>query len=69
VAKPADLCTPVDENGSGVKHPAINLLCYKVKPAVAGAKHLGLHVDNEFGIGLLDASKGDLLCVPSLRQP
>jgi cysteine-rich repeat protein len=69
VAKPTDLCTPVDENGSGVKHPAINQLCYKVKPAVAGAKHFGLHVNNEFGIGLLDASKEALLCVPSLRQP
>jgi cysteine-rich repeat protein len=69
VVRPTDLCTPVDENGSGVKHAAVNQLCYKVKPAVAGARHLGLHVNNEFGIGLLDASKEDLLCLPSLRQP
>ncbi len=68
VAKPTDLCLPVDENGSGKKHPAIHQLCYKVKPSVAGVKHLGLHVHDEFGIRMLDASKEDLLCVPSLRQ-
>jgi hypothetical protein len=40
-----------------------------VRPAAAGPKHTGLHVSNEFGLGLLDASKEDLLCVPSLVHP
>jgi hypothetical protein len=66
VSKPTDLCTPVDTNGSGIKHASVHQLCYKVKPATAGPKNTGLHVKR---LGLLGATKEDLLCVPSLVHP
>jgi hypothetical protein len=32
VQKPSRLCTPVDKNGEGIKHPRNHLMCYVVKP-------------------------------------
>lgn len=57
-------------DGSGIKHPLIHQLCYKVKPSKGVPKHvpqLGLHVTNRFsGIERLDTQKQEFLCVPSL---
>ncbi len=71
VIKPTHLCTPVDLNGSGIKHPVVHQLCYKAKPAQGAPKHtpqLGLHVNNALsGLERLDTKKEEFLCVPSLK--
>jgi cysteine-rich repeat protein len=71
VIKPSHLCTPVDLNGSGIKHPLIHQLCYKVKLSRGAPKHIpqiGLHVNNGLaGVERLDTQKEEFLCVPSLE--
>ena len=73
VLQPSHLCTPVDLNGSGIKHPLIHQLCYKVKASKGVPKHvpqIGLHVNNGFsGVERLDTQKEEFLCVPSLDVP
>jgi hypothetical protein len=68
LVKPSHLCTPVDKNGEGTKHPAIHQLCYKAKPAPPTPRAVGLHVNNQLGPLRLDTVKEDLLCVPSLKR-
>jgi hypothetical protein len=71
VLEPSHLCTPVDLNGSGIKHPLIHQLCYKVKASKGGPKHvpqIGVHLNNTFaGVERLDTQKEEFLCVPSLE--
>ena len=71
VLHPSHLCTPVDLNGSGIKHPLVHQLCYKVKRSKGAPKHVpqvGLHVNNRFaGVERLDTQNEELLCVPSLE--
>ena len=69
--KPSHLCTPVELNGSGIKHPLIHQLCYKVKLSKGAPRHvpqIGLHVSNGFSaVERLDTQKEEFLCVPSLE--
>ncbi len=72
VKKPALLCVPVSKNGSVIKHPSVQQLCYKVKGASGQPKHtprLGLHVADQFGVEHLDTRSEDLLCLPSVESP
>ena len=73
------LCSPVDVNGTGVKNPAGDLLCYRVKlakkvngaPVNQGAfmRRSGLYVNSQFGPARLDAVAPAELCVPSVQVP
>jgi len=71
VLGPSHLCTPVDLNGSGIKHPLIHQLCYKVRASKGSPQdipQIGLHLNNAFaGIERVDTQKEELLCVPSLE--
>jgi hypothetical protein len=72
VKKPKLLCTPVDKDGVGMKHPDGHLMCYKVKPAKGEAKHesrTGISVADDIVIRFMDTKKEELLCVPSLKNP
>ncbi len=68
---PSHLCTPVDLNGSGIKHPLIHQLCYKVKASKGSPRdipQIGLHLNNAFaGVERVDTQKEEFLCVPSLE--
>ena len=66
VRKPTHLCTPVDKNGEGITHGFVHQLCYAVKPTVKNAAHPGLFVHPQFGAEVLDATKEERICVPSL---
>src|SRR5262249_35626825 len=72
VLQPSHLCTPVDLNGSGIKHPLVHQLCYKVKRSKGAPRHvpeLGLHLNNRFsGVERLDTQREEFLCVPSLES-
>ena len=70
--KIAYLCTPVDTNGSTIKHSNVAQLCYKAKPASGQPKAtpaLVLHVADDFGLEHLDTKSEDTLCVPSQVTP
>jgi cysteine-rich repeat protein len=70
--KIAYLCSPVDKNGSTIKHPNVYQLCYKAKIATGQPKHtpqLGLHVADQFGLEHLDTKSEDIFCVPSQVAP
>src|SRR5262249_42187117 len=73
VLGPSDLCTPVDLNGSGIKHPLIHQLCYKVRASKGSPKdipQIGLHLNNAFArIERVDTQKEKIHCVPSLEFP
>jgi len=69
--KVAYLCTPVDKDGSGVKHPAVQL-CYKAKPRSSEPKHtpqLNLRVADQYGVEHFDTKKEDIFCMPSVIRP
>jgi cysteine-rich repeat protein len=66
VKKPTHLCAPVDKNGEGIAHDFVYQLCYAVKPTVKNASHPGLFVHTQFGAEVLDATKEERICVPSL---
>src|SRR5262249_9706513 len=72
VLRPSHLCTPVDLNGSGIKHPLLNPLCYKVRASKVSRKdilQIGLHLNNPLvGVGRADTQKEESLCVPSLES-
>lgn len=63
--RPSHLCAPVDKNGEGIKHAFVYQLCYQVRPTVKNPAHAGLYLHTQFGAERVDASKEDLLCVPS----
>lgn len=66
--KPMRLCTPVNKNNEGYKHPENHLMCYQVKVAkgqAAHSKQVNVAVSNQFGTVLLDTVKEEELCVPS----
>jgi hypothetical protein len=72
VGKPAEVCNPVDADGSGLKDPAVHLACYKIKDAATGPAQpvfmaTNIFTQNHFGAEQLTASKASLLCVPSLQ--
>jgi hypothetical protein len=66
--KPTHLCTPVDKEGEGIEHDNIYQLCYKVKRTVENPPRLGLFTHNQFGAEILDATKEQRLCVPSVTS-
>ena len=71
VVKPTRLCTPVDQDGEGIKDVDTHLLCYQVKPSPTAppqSKHdsvAGIFVGTQFGRERVDTVKDDELCVPS----
>jgi hypothetical protein len=67
------ICSAVDEEGLGRKHPAAHLVCYQAqseKPLVGGDVETAignLHVASEWGNEQLDAQRSTYeLCVASL---
>ena len=67
VKKPTHLCTPVDKNGEGIAHGAVQQLCYSVKRTVKNPSQLGLFLHTQFGAERFDATKEERLCVPSAK--
>jgi hypothetical protein len=64
ITKPTRLCNPVEKNGEDIKDPVNHLMCYqaKTKPKT---KVAGVHVNNQFGPGVLNINGEAELCVPS----
>jgi hypothetical protein len=68
--KPTRLCAPVDKDGSGIKHPATHLMCYKAVGVKGEPKHVkvsGLYLNDQFGPRRLDTVQEEELCVPSAK--
>ena len=66
--RPKHFCTPVDQDGGGVKNPGGYLLCYPAKAAKGEDQHLrrtGVHTANQFGQEILDTIKEVELCGPT----
>jgi len=71
LTRPRHLCAPVSKNGEGIKNPTGYFLCHQARlspaaPEDAPSPGRGLHVNDEFGPGLLDAVREEELCVPSV---
>jgi uncharacterized repeat protein (TIGR01451 family) len=71
VFKPRRLCVPASKNGEGPKNSA-HLVCHTVKEIGKQNKirtQRGLYVNNQFGIGDVDAIRGKFeLCVPTTKS-
>ena len=70
--KPKHLCTPADENGSGIKDTRRHLLCYQAKPAKGQPTHVkvtGVNTANEIGADVVTTVKEQELCIPSQKTP
>lgn len=66
--KPRHLCVPVSIDGSGVKNPGNDLLCYLAKPVKGQAKYVkrtGVHTANRFGNQVVSTQKQNEICIPS----
>ena len=63
VLKPATFCTPVDENGGGIKDPSAHLACYRIKDRGARPAPEAGAIHNQFGDESLTGARS--LCVPS----
>jgi len=73
VLKPAQLCNPVDKNGSGIKRPQVHLACYRIKDAQKFPAN-DVTVEDQFGTFFIRARQGGchkptLLCLPSEKNP
>jgi hypothetical protein len=75
LSKLTRLCTSVDEEGLGRKHPEAHLVCCKARskpPLVKGDVETNLYdlySTSEFGTEQLDTKRSYELCVPGLLLP
>lgn len=66
--RPTRLCTVVEKNGEGIKHPERRMICYQAKRAKGEPKHaprIGIHTATQFGSGRLDTRKVESICMPA----
>jgi len=71
LARPKELCVPVDVNGAGVEDRGRNLMCYAVVPApgTLPTRVNGLYLSYEYGTEQTDTVREYTLCVPSVITP
>ncbi len=69
VAKPYQLCNPVDKNGEGILNREGHLVCYQFDPQEFPElkPHTAL-TRNQFGETKLATEKPTVICVPSFKK-
>jgi len=72
VGKPALVCTPVDQDGEGIKDPTRHLACHRIKDQSTKPKQpkfvpTEVFTENQFGPGQLELKKPGLLCLPATK--
>ncbi len=69
VAKPAQLCNPVDKNGEGILNREGHLVCYQFDPQeFPELKPHTVLTRNQFGETKLATEKPSTICVPSFKK-
>jgi hypothetical protein len=68
LVKPRHLCTPVDKDGSGVKHPTVHLMCYVTHGSPRTAQRRGVFVTDELGARRIDTGREREICIPSEKS-
>ena len=69
---PRRLCTPVSADGSVIKTPGRQLLCFPARRDKFSRKHVpatGIYTANEIAEDIVDTTGEEELCVPSALIP